>query len=115
MFNYLEFPMLFKVKYPDYVLKPYAFAGPNLGILLAANFEQTSSGSTTTVERDIRSTSENFNFGFDIGVGAEYPVEEKIDAQFSLKYSNGFTDVTTTSDNWKHRGWAFLAGAKYRL
>ncbi len=115
MFNYLEFPMLFKVKYPDYVLKPYAFIGPNIGILVAASFEQTQSSSTTIVERDIRSTSENFNFSLDLGIGAEYPILDQVDGQFSIKYSHGLTDVTTTSDNWKNTGWAILAGAKYRL
>ncbi|MGA3052206.1 MAG: outer membrane beta-barrel protein [Chitinispirillaceae bacterium] len=93
--NYLAIPIDFKWSYqaaPQFI--PYALLGLNLGILLSAtdhiNIPGEGSGNI-----DVGSVYNPVDFGFDIGVGAEFPGSELIPF-VELSYYLGL--VNTSSD-----------------
>ena len=92
--NYLEIPVLLKLKFGVAGVKPYVFAGPNIGFLLSANLHQEAGGQTA--DTDIKSTTTSTDFALDVGAGAQFSATKFVaitaDARYSLGLSNTNND-----------------------
>jgi len=92
--SYLEIPALIKLKFGVPGLKPYVFAGPNIGFLLSANLHQEVGSQTS--DTDVKSTTSSTDFALDVGAGAEFGVAKlvaiTVDARYSLGLSNTNSD-----------------------
>ena len=64
-FNYLEIPVLLKIAFSSTSVKPYAFAGPSIGILMSATDKQALTTSTGSIDYKpyLKSTDVSLYFG----------------------------------------------------
>ncbi|MEJ2613363.1 MAG: porin family protein [Ignavibacteriaceae bacterium] len=89
-FSYLEIPVLLKLKIPTPgPITPYAFAGPNIGILLSANDE--TNGHETDIKEHINST----DFALDFGAGVSFNIAPLLDFLIDGRYSIGLSELPT--------------------
>jgi hypothetical protein len=89
-FSYLEIPVLLKLKIPfPGPITPYAFAGPNIGVLLSATDE--TNGQETDVKDQLNST----DFALDFGAGVSFNVAPLIDLLIDARYSIGLSELPT--------------------
>jgi hypothetical protein len=110
--DYLEIPILLKVKFGKEQLKPYVFFGPSIGILSKSEAELRNSGSTTTTENS--SSFESTNIGLDFGGGVEYALNKQIDIFANLRYSMGLGDILKDDVfDWKTYGYQLNIGIKF--
>jgi opacity protein-like surface antigen len=113
--NYLELPILLKVKTVSEVsgVRPYAFLGPNFGLRLDGDVETTNGNTTTTVSLDDR--LERFEVALDFGLGAEAKITEKVAAYSGVRASIGLTDLAKGEGDLKTYGMQFVFGARYSI
>jgi hypothetical protein len=111
-YNYLNLPILFKVKFLKGMVRPYGFAGPNLGILLSANSKVEGGGPGFDGETDLKSFTSGTDFAIDFGGGAEFNVIPKL----------GLSDINNspvppggTALKIKTRGFQVLIGAMFHV
>ena len=89
-FSYLEIPILLKLKIPTPgPITPYAFAGPNIGILLSANDE------TNGQETDIKDQVNSTDFALDFGAGVSFNIAPLLDLLIDARYSLGLSEIPT--------------------
>ncbi len=125
----LDIPILFKVKFLEGKIRPYALAGPNIGLVLSA---------TSTLENppnppqdiDFKSGSPNYysagtlDFALEFGGGAEYKVTKNIGIFLDVRYSVGLSNLVslpsgtqaqpgTTEPSWKASGLMLQVGSFY--
>ncbi|MCG2431397.1 porin family protein [Aequorivita xiaoshiensis] len=90
--NYINLPLMAKY----YLIDNFSvMGGPQLGYLVSAKNEITSSGfsgRSTTQENDLKDDISNFDFG--LGIGAEYRLDLGIFVQ--LRYVIGMSNVNAT-------------------
>jgi len=120
--NTLNIPVLFKVKFLKGVIRPYAFAGPNLGIVLSANDHIEGVGAGTDGDTDVKSQTSSIDFALDFGAGAEFNVTPKIGITGDVRYSLGLSDMNnstptpgTTATTAKTAGFQILFGVLFHL
>jgi len=116
--DYLEFPILLKVKFPLTEVKPYLIGGPTIGINLSANSEF--SNGTTTTTTDIKKDVESVDFGLLFGAGLDFKVATKTNLFVQFGYSLGLTNsnkdaVSVISTTVKNYGIQITGGAKFNL
>jgi opacity protein-like surface antigen len=120
--NYLEIPILVKAKFPLGPVSPYAFVGPNIGILLSANSEFTSGGQTQ--DTDIKDNMTSIDFALDFGAGVGFNVMPMMSLVFDVRYSLGLSDIVdpqqqpgqqTQESTEKTRGFQIMLGAMFGL
>lgn len=112
----LEFPIHFKVKFIQGPVRPFAFAGPNIGIVMSAKVKLEGTGNDS--ETDIKSTTSSTNFGIDFGGGAEFAVAPKVAITGDVRYSLGLSNMDSTpggTGSSKTRGFQILAGVLFLL
>ena len=118
--DYITIPVLVKAKFGTSSVKPYLFAGPNIGIQLSSEVVAEGGGQSQTT--DIDSITSSTDFAIDFGGGAEFEVAPMVsitaDARYSLGLSN-IVDVTTqpgaTEPSAKSRGFQILVGVLFRV
>ncbi|HEX7571708.1 MAG TPA: porin family protein [Bacteroidota bacterium] len=120
----LQFPVLFKVKFMKGVIRPYAFAGPNIGFVLASTLSYSITGQTIP-DQDLKSQTSSTDFAIDFGGGAEYNVTPKIGITLDVRYSLGVGNlanppatpgqVATTSQTNHASGFQILAGVMFHI
>lgn len=111
--NELQIPVLFKVKFMPGVIRPYAFAGPNIGFVLTST-ETSPSGQDT----DLKSETSSTDFAIDFGGGAEYNVTPKIGITLDIRYSLGLgnlNSVAGSTTTWHASGFQILAGVMFHI
>jgi hypothetical protein len=92
--NELEFPLLFKVKFSKGMVRPYAFVGPNLSVVLSANASSWEDSFGQTIpEQDLKSRTFSPDFAIDVGGGAEVNVTPSIGITIDVRYSLGLANI----------------------
>jgi opacity protein-like surface antigen len=122
--NELQFPVLFKVKFLKGVIRPYAFAGPNIGFVLASTLSYSITGQTIP-DQDLKSQTSSTDFAIDFGGGAEYNVTPKIGITLDIRYSLGVGNLANppatpgqaaaTSQTNHASGFQILAGVMFHI
>ncbi len=112
----LQFPVLFKVKFIQGPVRPYAFAGPNIGIVLSAKSKLEGTGNDG--ETDIKSTTSSTDFSLDFGGGAEFKAAPKVSITGDVRYSLGLSNLNSaagSTQSIKARGFQIQFGALFHL
>lgn len=118
--NYLEFPVLLKVKFPLTEVKPYLIGGPTLGLKLTADLDYTSQAGSGT--QDNSTNVESIDFGLLFGGGLDFNIAPKVDLFIQGAYSLGISNVekppqnqVTTTSTTKTYGIQLTGGARFKL
>jgi opacity protein-like surface antigen len=90
--SYLQIPVLFRVKFLEGQVRPYGFAGPNIGFVLSSKAKFQGFANIQDGEYDVKSTTSSTDFGLEFGGGAEFKVAKQValtgDVRFNLGLSN---------------------------
>lgn len=119
--SYIEIPILFKVKIPvKGSVTPYAFVGPNLGLVLSAN--QLAEGGGQSQETDIKDQTTSMVFALDFGAGAGIKVTPLTTVILDVRYSLGLSSVLNDKgkqvsgfNSIKSNGFQIVAGVMFGL
>jgi opacity protein-like surface antigen len=122
--NELEFPVLFKVKFIKGVIRPYAFVGPNLGLVLSASQSVSVTGQTIP-DTDLKPQTSSIDFALEFGAGAEYNVMPKMGITLDVRYALGLSNLSNppanqvqagaTTQTQKSLGFQILAGVMFHI
>ena len=113
-FNYLAIPVHVKLKYPLPMIKLYALAGANVGILLSAKKTEEMAGSPV-VETDLKDSLSTTDFGIDFGAGVEFSLP-KITPFIEFVYYMGMLDIEKEPNVIdKSSGIEIKAGLKFKM
>ena len=117
--NELDLPLLFKVKFLQGVIRPYAFAGPDLGFVLTATRSYSITG-LNRPDEDLKSNTASTDFAIDFGGGAEYNVMPKMGITLDVRYSLGLSNMANppagaASQTDKGAGFQILAGVMFHI
>ena len=120
-YNFLNIPVLFKVKFLKGMVRPYAFVGPNLGILLSAT-SSTTGLAAGNGDTDIKATTSGSDFALDFGGGAEFNIVPKIAITGDVRYSLGLSNLNNatvaagaTQTKYTTGGFQILFGAMFHI
>jgi opacity protein-like surface antigen len=112
--DFFEIPLLLKMKFGENKLKPYAFLGPSLGFAITETEEFTFSIDPTWNSTHHHIDSIKNDFGFILGGGVEYDLNEKMSLFANLRYSLGLSDISKfVNQSYKTRGLELLVGINY--
>lgn len=113
--NYIEVPVLLKVKFPLTEVKPYLVGGPTLGIRVSATEEQSNGQQTADV--DASSAYESIDFGLFFGGGLDFRVAVKTDLFIQAGYGFGLSNIykQSTTVTVKNYGIQITGGVKFKL
>ncbi len=95
-YSELELPVLFKVKFLQGMIRPYAFVGPNIGLVMSAT-ESLTPANGQGQDTDIKSNTSSIDFALDFGGGAEYMVMKNFGILMDVRYSLGLSDLNSPS------------------
>jgi opacity protein-like surface antigen len=117
--NELDLPLLFKVKFLQGVIRPYAFAGPDLGFVLTATRSYSITG-LNRPDEDLKSNTASTDFAIDFGGGAEYNVMPKLGITLDVRYSLGLSNMAKPpagdpSETDKVSGFQIFAGVMFHI
>lgn len=121
--SYLEIPILLKLKIPTPGgIRPYVFAGPNIGILLSSNETDEPNGYQSS-DMDFKDYTSSTNFGIDFGAGVGFDIAPLITLLIDGRYSLGLTNVLNdkgkqllnSDQTVKNRGIQIVAGLMFGL
>jgi opacity protein-like surface antigen len=113
--NFIEFPALFKVKFPLTEVKPYLIGGPTLGISVSSTVESTAG--TQSATSDVSSSVESIDFGLLFGAGLDFNIGPKMDLFAQGGYSLGLSNILkgNTTATIKNYGIQLTGGVKFKL
>jgi opacity protein-like surface antigen len=95
-YSELDIPILFKVKFLQGTIRPYAFAGPNLGIMMSATrVAQPAGGQEQDI--DVKDNTSGLDFALDFGGGAELMVMKNLGVMMDVRYSLGLSDLNSAT------------------
>ena len=81
MFDYIEVPLLLKLRIPTPLVSPFVFAGPSVGFKLSSKIKTIINGvSETTPVTDLKS----FDYGGIVGAGLNVGRHFQLDVRYSL-------------------------------
>ena len=91
-------------------LKPFLFAGLNLGYTLKAEAVQKSDGSKSD------SDFKDFDFGFDFGGGTEISMSSRFAIVIEARYIRGLTDISKLENSsLKNHAILILSGVNFSI
>ena len=108
--NYIELPIMIKYAFfINSVVVPYAMAGPSIGLLTSAKYEDDE-GST----QDEKDNTNGFDFGLGLGGGVSYP-HGNMTFFAETRYVFGLTNINSVSDEStvKNRGLLVFFGVTF--
>lgn len=116
----IQIPILFKILFLQGTVQPYAFLGPNLGIVASASDKiETPQG---TQDTDIKKDVSSLDFALDFGGGAKFNIARNVALTGDVRYSFGLSNldnrqvpVGVTAPSAKSRGLHVLIGALFAL
>lgn len=91
-FDYVEVPLTLKATLGSGPIRPYVFAGPNVGFRVAAK-AAVPGGSV-----DFKDETKLTDVALDFGAGIVYQLDAKTALVFDVRYSLGLTNVITGGD-----------------
>lgn len=112
--NYLEFPVLVKVNFPElHPVTPFVFAGPDLGVNLGTSATQWVNG----INQGYNGLAFNtLDFALEMGAGVSYPIHREMRIFGRAEYSLGLVNVSSFSgESWKSQGIQIIAGMMFGL
>lgn len=116
----IELPVFFKVKFLDGDIRPYLFAGPNVGFVLTAT-EKYSFPPQDVANRDFTDKA-HLDFAIDIGGGAGFNVTPSMVVTADIRYSFGIANVMNSAQfmesppvTTKASGVQILVGAMFHV
>jgi hypothetical protein len=108
--GYLQLPLFMKIRLPNHSVTPFAFIGPNIGILLS---EKTESNLTYPVFAEY---FKNTDYAIDAGVGFEYNISPLTILTMDVRYSLGIYNIDDTNIGAvRTRGIQLLVGVLFLL
>jgi len=115
---YLQIPVLLKVAFGSGSIKPYIFAGPEVGIKISTSQKLTEGGKTTTPDvpdSEFAST----NLGIMAGAGVSYTLNSSTMIFLDAAYDHGLSNLNGTSTKDKEKGYTrdyrICVGILFRL
>jgi opacity protein-like surface antigen len=116
-FSYFSLPLYFKVKFLQGMVRPYAFLGPDLGIMLSATQTTELTGRPAT-DSDW-SVAVGSDFSLDFGGGAEIAVASNISVMGDVRYMLGLVSVYSNpnqpNQSIKTGGFVIMFGALFQI
>jgi len=112
----IEIDALAKVKFPMTDIKPYIFAGPNVGFIMSASYSQTPTGGTSSTT-DTSPNFETIDFGIMFGGGLDFKLTPTMDMFGQVGYSLGLSNIqkNNPASTTKTTGIQFTTGLKFKL
>ncbi len=107
--NYIEVPVLVKVRFIIPKIRPFGFAGPSAAYLLSSSTE--GAGVASNVERFNR-----IDLSAVIGAGFGFQLSDAIDSPemtVSVRYSTGLNNIDSTGGQWKSNFLGVVAGVQF--
>jgi hypothetical protein len=98
--DYVEIPAVLTASYEVRPLMVYAFAGPNVGILVSAVSETEENGTVTV--KDAEEKTEDLDIAVDFGAGVGYELSEKLTLTGDIRYSYGISNITVAQTSAGH-------------
>ena len=92
-YRYLQVPVLLKVTFGSDPLKPYFFAGPEIGLKLSATQSGPVLGRDTTIDFP-DSLITKFNIGIFLGAGLTYQVNAETMLFLEAGYDHGLSNIS---------------------
>ena len=90
--SYVEVPLLFKYTLADYPVRPYVMLGPTLDILAHGEHRYISDEESFTYE-----IQPEDNLGILGGIGAAYPISERLTLHSELSYTYGLSETPSVA------------------
>lgn len=90
--DYIEMPILLTASYQVRPLMVYAFAGPNVGVLVSAVSETEENGKVTI--KDAEEKTDDLDITVDFGAGVGYQLSEKLTLVGDIRYCYGISNIT---------------------
>jgi opacity protein-like surface antigen len=120
--DYLEFPVLLKLKLGDPPFRGILFAGPNFGFNLVAQgtykYSDTSEGGSNFTA-DMDDYFQRADIGIDFGAGLEYNLNPSVFIIGDVRYTYGLTDATQEvprgTEIWNTRDIRAMVGVMFHL
>ncbi|MFI5253586.1 MAG: porin family protein [Bacteroidota bacterium] len=116
-YDVITIPILVKAKFTAGDIKPYVFAGPEIGFTMKSELENDpTSGTSTTVDQ--KDSTESMNLSVDFGAGAEYNLDAKTSLFGDLRYSLGLTNLSkaaSATEKIKTTGFQIFVGVKFGI
>lgn len=122
--DFIEIPLLLKFAFPTGGnVRPFVFAGPSVGFAVSSKLKIGVGWLSSKV--DMSDFTNSTDFGMVVGAGLGYDTKYgllSIDARFSRGFSDivesatfdiGGSEQSITVDEFKHYGFAFLAGIQF--
>jgi opacity protein-like surface antigen len=119
--SYLQIPVLFRVKFMEGTVRPYAFAGPNIGLVLSSKQKVQGFGNIQDGEYDVKSTTSSIDFGLEFGGGTEFKVARQVALTGDIRYNLGLSNLDNSpaqqgqSASVKSRNFVILFGVLFLL
>ena len=110
--DYLEVPLHLKTKFGTSDIKPFAFAGPTVGLLLSASEDVQD----FNIHDDSKDNYNSLDYSFDLGGGVEYRVSTSVSLFGNACYSFGLRNISNQLDITIHsRGIQIVFGSLFTL
>jgi len=117
--EYLEIPVLIKAKFGNGDLKPFIFAGPNIGFLLSAKNDLNANIQEQGSNVDVKADFKSLDLSIDLGAGGEYQVYPTVSLFANARYSLGLSDLNNTNASFnptiRSQGIQILMGILFTL
>ncbi len=97
-YRYLQMPVLLKATFGSDPVKPYLFAGPEIGLKLSGKQIGKISGRDSTVDLT-DSLMPKFNIGILLGAGITYQINLETMLFLEAGYDHGLSNITPTDNN----------------
>lgn len=114
--DYIEIPLLAKVKFMMDDFGFYALFGPSIAFEISTN-ETTAVNNLGSVGFGSLQDTSGIDFGLVGGIGGQYMIMAGTDLFLDVRYSLGLTNIDddTQADSWKNRNWQFILGALFEI
>jgi len=112
--DYIEIPLLAKVRLPIRPLRPEAFLGPYFALKVNSSAEVERGTTSTNVGL---SSVEPFDFGIQFGGGLEFDVAPAFSVFANARYAIGLINIidNDATNAWKNRAIEVLGGLRFSL
>lgn len=118
--DYLQIPLLLKTNLSKTRLRPFVFAGPNIGYLISGKaewegYDVRQVGMDPSL--DVKNEYESLDISFDLGAGLEYQISADMAVLADVRYSAGLNKINNDNSGISIRsgGIQVLAGILYGI
>jgi len=114
--NYFELPLTAVIRFGEFDISPFFFAGPDFAFLLSASDDVTLSNGQSFPPLNTKSNYKSFEFALEGGFGVEYTLTSSMSVLGIARYSYGLSNVyqVPTYDG-KTRDFQLQLGVLYTL